>query len=63
MDERRNWPAEQRRAAWAELEAHILETLGQTGRLNQEIQDKLKLVEQLTARLAGHRDQEDGLPF
>lgn len=63
MDVRRNRPAGQRRAAWAELEAHILEILEQTGRLNQEIQDKLKLVEQLTARLADHRDREDGLPF
>ena len=58
-----NWTPGQKSAVTEELEAHITEILRQTVRLNQEVQDKLMLVEQLTARLAGHCDPEDALPF
>ncbi len=58
-----NWSPAQRGAACEELEAHIMEILQQTNRLTQEVQEKLKLVEQLTAHLAGHCDKEDALPF
>jgi len=60
---RQNWTPGQKSAVTDELEAHITEILRQIGRLNQEVQEKLNLVEQLTARLAGHCNPEDALPF
>jgi ABC-type transporter Mla subunit MlaD len=59
----RNWTPAQKAAVTDELQAHILGILEQAARLTQEVQDKLKLVEELTDRLAGHCDPEDGLPF
>ena len=60
---RRNWSAAQKTAVTEELQAHIMGILEQAAKLTQEVQDKLKLVEQLTDRLAGHCDPEDGLRF
>lgn len=60
---RRNWSAAQKAAVTEELQAHIMGTLAQAARLTQEVQDKLKLVGELTDRLAGHCDPADDLPF
>jgi ABC-type transporter Mla subunit MlaD len=60
---RQNWSPGQKAAVTEELQTHIMEVLEQTARLTQEVQDKLKLVEQLIDRLAGYCDPQDGLPF
>ena len=60
---RQHWSPAQKAAVTDELQAHIMGILEQTAKLTLEVQDKLKLVEQLIDRLAGHCDPEDVLPF
>ncbi len=61
---RQKWSGEQKAAVAAELETHIGELLQQSIRLNQEAQDKLKLVGELVERLAWrHAQEEEDLPF
>ena len=60
---RQVWSKEQKAAVADELETHITEILKRTAKLNQEAQDKLKLVEELVTRMTWHHGQEDDLPF